>query len=119
MTVKTLPQHDPAARHQVLMVLDEFPLLGAMPTLTSAFAFVAATACACCSCSRARRRCGRLRPGRGGDRARQLRAEVVFGTKDLALTKELSERLGYDTVESLTRSGPRLRRLVEARPAER
>lgn len=33
--------------------------------------------------------------------------EVVFGTKDLKLTEELSARLGYDTVEGRTRSGPR------------
>jgi type IV secretion system protein VirD4 len=32
--------------------------------------------------------------------------EVVFGTKDLQLCKELSERLGYDTVEAHSRSGP-------------
>ena len=38
-------------------------------------------------------------------------AEVVFGTKDLGLAKELSERLGYDTVEAYSRSGPRFWRL--------
>ncbi|MDX2290684.1 MULTISPECIES: type IV secretory system conjugative DNA transfer family protein, partial [Streptomyces] len=38
-------------------------------------------------------------------------AEVVFGTKDLGLAKELSERLGYDTVEAYSRSSPRFWRL--------
>jgi type IV secretory pathway TraG/TraD family ATPase VirD4 len=41
LQVRTLPQHDPNARHQVLLVLDEFPLLGPMPVLAEAFAFVA------------------------------------------------------------------------------
>lgn len=108
VTVKTLPQHDPAARHQVLMVLDEFPLLGAMPTLTSAFAFVAGYGVRMLLVLQSK---AQMRATYGADVAATVLdncgAEVVFGTKDLALTKELSERLGYDTVESLTRSGPR------------
>ncbi len=108
VTVKTLPQHDPAARHQVLMVLDEFPLLGAMPTLTSAFAFVAGYGVRMLLVLQSK---AQMRAAYGPDVAATVLdncgAEVVFGTKDLALTKELSERLGYDTVESLTRSGPR------------
>lgn len=108
VTVKTLPQHDPAARHQVLMVLDEFPLLGAMPTLTSAFAFVAGYGVRMLLVLQSK---AQMRATYGPDVAATVLdncgAEVVFGTKDLALMKELSERLGYDTVESLTRSGPR------------
>ncbi len=108
VTVKTLPQHDPAARHQVLMVLDEFPLLGAMPTLTSAFAFVAGYGVRMLLVLQSK---AQMRAIYGADVAATVLdncgAEAVFGTKDLTLTKELSERLGYDTVESLTRSGPR------------
>jgi type IV secretion system protein VirD4 len=108
VTVKTLPQHDPAARHRVLMVLDEFPLLGAMPTLTSAFAFVAGYGVRMLLVLQSK---AQMRATYGADVAATVLdncgAEVVFGTKDLALTKELSERLGYDTVEALTRSGPR------------
>jgi type IV secretion system protein VirD4 len=106
VTVKTLPQHDPAAQHQVLMVLDEFPLLGAMPTLTSAFVAGYGVRMLLVLQSKAQ-----MRATYGPDIAATVLdncgAEVVFGTKDLTLMKELSERLGYDTVESLTRSGPR------------
>lgn len=108
VTVKTLPQHDPAARHQVLMVLDEFPLLGTMPTLTSAFAFVAGYGVRMLLVLQSK---AQMRAAYGPDVAATVLdncgAEVVFGTKDLALTKELSERLGYATVETLTRSEPR------------
>ena len=37
--------------------------------------------------------------------------EVVFGTKDNQLCNELSERLGYDTVDGVSRSGPRVWRV--------
>jgi type IV secretion system protein VirD4 len=36
-----------------------------------------------------------------------LGAEIVFGTDDPTLTKEVSERVGYDTVENVSRSAPR------------
>jgi type IV secretion system protein VirD4 len=36
-----------------------------------------------------------------------LGAEIVFGTDDPVLTKEVSERTGYDTVENVSRSAPR------------
>ncbi len=41
LTVQVLPQFDPKAKHQVLVLLDEFPLLGPMPVLADAFAYVA------------------------------------------------------------------------------
>ena len=108
VTVKTLPQHDPSAKHQVLVLLDEFPLLGAMPTLTSAFAFVAGYGVRMVLVLQSK---AQMRAIYGPDVTSTVLdncgAEVVFGTKDLALTKELSERLGYNTVEAITRSGPR------------
>lgn len=36
-----------------------------------------------------------------------LGAEIIFGTNDELLTKEVSERTGYDTVENVSRSAPR------------
>ena len=41
LNVRVLPEHDPAIAHHLLLLLDEFPLLGCMPMLASAFAFVA------------------------------------------------------------------------------
>jgi type IV secretion system protein VirD4 len=39
--------------------------------------------------------------------------EVVFGTKDRELTEELSARLGYDTVQGSSRTGPRFYRMFQ------
>jgi type IV secretion system protein VirD4 len=110
LTVRTLPQHDPEARHQVLMLLDEFPLLGPMPVLADAFAYVAGYNMRMMLIMQSKAQL-RDRDLYGPDKAEAILdncgVEVVFGTKDLKLTEELSARLGYDTVEGTSRSGPR------------
>ena len=114
LTVRTLPQFDPKAKHQVLMLLDEFPLLGPMPVLADAFAFVAGYGMRLMLVMQSK---AQLRDPAlyGPDKAAAILdncgAEVIFGTKDLGLAKELSERLGFDTVEAYSRSGPRFWRM--------
>ncbi len=110
LTVRVLPQHDPKAKHQVLVLLDEFPLLGPMPVLANAFAFVAGynMRLMLIMQSKAQLRDPALYgPDKAAAMLDNCGVEVVFGTKDLGLSKELSERLGYDTVDGLSRSGPR------------
>jgi len=110
LTVRTLPQHDPEAKHQVLVLLDEFPLLGPMPVLADAFAYVAGYNMRMMLIMQSKAQL-RDRDLYGPDKAEAILdncgLEVVFGTKDLKLTEELSARLGYDTVEGTTRTGPR------------
>ena len=112
--MRTLPQFDPKAKHQVLMLLDEFPLLGPMPVLADAFAFVAGYGMRLMLVMQSK---AQLRDPAlyGPDKAAAILdncgAEVIFGTKDLGLAKELSERLGFDTVEAYSRSGPRFWRM--------
>jgi len=110
LTVRTLPQHDPQAKHQVLVLLDEFPLLGPMPVLADAFAYVAGYNMRIMLIMQSKAQL-RDRDLYGPDKAEAILdncgLEVVFGTKDLKLTEELSARLGYDTVEGTTRTGPR------------
>ena len=118
LTVRVLPQHDPKAKHQVLVLLDEFPLLGPMPVLANAFAFVAGynMRLMLIMQSKAQLRDPALYgPDKAAAMLDNCGVEVVFGTKDLALTKELSERLGYDTVEGVSRSGPRFWRLFRGK----
>jgi type IV secretion system protein VirD4 len=115
LTVRTLPQHDPRAKHQVLMLLDEFPLLGPMPVLADAFAYVAGYNIRLMLIMQSKAQL-RDRALYGPDKAEAILdncgLEVVFGTKDLKLSEELSARLGYDTVEAASRSGPRFWRVV-------
>lgn len=118
LTVRTLPQFDPNAKYQVLVLLDEFPVLGPMPVLADAFAFVAGynIRLMLIMQSKAQLRDPDLY---GPDKAAAILdncgIEVVFGTKDLALSKELSERLGYDTVDGVSRSGPRFWRMFRGK----
>lgn len=115
LTVRTLPQHDARAKHQVLVLLDEFPLLGPMPVLADAFAYVAGYGIRLMLVMQSKAQL-RDRELYGPDKAAAILdncgLEVVFGTKDLKLTEELSARLGYDTVEGTSRSGPRFWQLL-------
>jgi type IV secretion system protein VirD4 len=116
VTIRTLPQHDPKTKHQVLLLLDEFPLLGPMPVLADAFAYVAGYNMRIMLIMQSKAQL-RDRDLYGPDKADAILdncgLEVVFGTKDLKLTEELSARLGYDTVEGTTRSGPRFWRAFQ------
>ena len=120
LTVQVLPQFDERAKHQVLVLLDEFPLLGPMPVLADAFAYVAGynMRIMLVMQSKAQLRDPALY---GPDKAVAILdncgVEVVFGTKNNDLAKELSERLGYDTVEGISRSGPRFWRAFRAKSA--
>ena len=102
------------------MLLDEFPLLGPMPVLADAFAYVAGynMRMMLVMQSKAQLRDPALY---GPDKAVAILdncgVEVVFGTKNNELAKELSERLGYDTVEGISRSGPRFWRAFRAKSA--
>jgi type IV secretion system protein VirD4 len=110
LTVRTLPQHDPRAKHQVFLLLDEFPLLGPMPVLADAFAYVRGYGIRLMLIMQSKAQL-RDRDLYGPDKAEAILdncgLEVVFGTKDLKLSEELSARLGDDTVEGTSRSGPR------------
>ncbi len=117
LTVRTIPQHDEKAKHQVLVLLDEFPLLGPMPVLADAFAFVAGYNMRLMLIMQSKAQL-RDRDLYGPDKAAAILdncgVEVVFGTKDLQLCNELSERLGYDTVEGYSSSGPRFWRMFRS-----
>jgi len=120
LTVQVLPQFDPKAKHQVLVLLDEFPLLGPMPVLADAFSYVAGynMRMMLVMQSKAQLRDPALY---GPDKAVAILdncgIEVVFGTKNNELAKELSERLGYDTVEGVSQSGPRFWRMFRGKAA--
>lgn len=110
LSVRELPSNDPLAKHQVFLLLDEFPLLGPMPVLADAFAYVRGYGMRMMLIMQSKAQL-RDRDLYGPDKAEAILdncgLEVVFGTKDQKLAEELSARLGYDTVEAASRSGPR------------
>ncbi|UZO95021.1 Protein virD4 (plasmid) [Roseomonas mucosa] len=110
LSVRELPANDPLAKHQVFLLLDEFPLLGPLPVLANAFAYVRGYGIRMMLIMQSKAQL-RDRDLYGPDKAEAILdncgLEVVFGTKDQKLAEELSARLGYDTVEAASRSGPR------------
>ena len=116
LSVRTMPKHDPTVKHQLLLLLDEFPLLGPVPVLADAFSYVAGYGIRMLLIMQSKAQL-RDRALYGPDKAAAILdncgLEVIFGTKDNDLAKELSERLGYDTVQGRSRSGPRFYRMFQ------
>lgn len=102
------PEEDPSIRHQALVILDEFARLGRMESLAEAAQYVRGYGLRFLYVVQ---NIAQLRAKYGPDGAQDILdntgAEIVFGTNDLTLTKELSERMGDDTVNVVTRNRPR------------
>ena len=99
---------DPLSRHQVLGILDEFVRLGRVPRLANANAFVGGYDLRLLYIVQDRRQ-PEEHYGLSGAKVMltSCGVEMMFRTKDSDLAREVSERLGYDTVEgtSETKSG--------------
>jgi len=102
------PDKDPTIQHQTLVILDEFIRLGKMESLSEASQYVRGYGFRLLYVVQSK---AQLRAKYGADAAEDLfdntGAEIVFGTNDLKLTKELSERMGDDTVTVTTQNRPR------------
>jgi len=115
VNVTTLPRKDETLKHKVLVLLDEFPVLGNMPAIADAFAFIAGYNIRMVPISQSH---GQMRDPKvyGADKARTIRencaVEVTFGVKGVPESEELSKELGYNTVVSTSRSGPALFRAL-------
>jgi type IV secretion system protein VirD4 len=108
VTCRTLPEDDPTVKHHVLMLLDEFPTIGAMPHLAKAFAFVAGY---WLRIALVLQDPPQLDGVYGRDMAKTILdncgVEVVFGTKNQELTEALSKRVGDNTMTAVTEQRPR------------
>ena len=102
------PEQDPTIQHQGLIILDEFARLGRMESLAEAAQYVRGYGIRLLYVIQNK---AQLRAKYGADAAEDIfdntGAEIVFGTNDLKLTKELSERMGDDTINVITKNRPR------------
>jgi type IV secretion system protein VirD4 len=102
------PEEDPTIQHQTLVILDEFARLGRMESLAEAAQYVRGYGMRLLYVVQNK---AQLRAKYGADSAEDIfdntGAEIVFGTNDLRLTKELSERMGDDTIDIVTLNRPR------------
>jgi len=93
--------------HQVLLLLDEFARLGHAEVLAKSFAYVAGYGLRLLPVLQSP---AQLRAEYGADVTEEILAncavEIAFAPKELRLANELSERLGYTTVRSPSRSRP-------------
>jgi len=102
------PEEDPTLTVQTLVMLDEFARLGRMDTLAQAAQYVRGYGLRMAFVIQNK---AQLRAIYGKDAAADifdnLGAEIIFGTADPDLTKEMEERLGDATVTITTRNRPR------------
>jgi type IV secretion system protein VirD4 len=104
-----LPEHNPALRHQVLMVMDEFPAFGRIPILTKSSGFLRAFNVRLLLIMQA---LSQIWDNYGENGAKTLlktlAARIFFAPKDMEDATEISNELGFTTVKSRSVSTPAL-----------
>lgn len=102
------PEEDPSITQQVLIVLDEFARLGRMNILAEAAQYVRGYGMRLVYIVQNKEQ---IRAKYGAESANDIfnncGLEVVFATNDHVLTKEFSERMGYDTHTVVNESRPK------------
>lgn len=108
LNTDSIPEQDASLEHQALIILDEFCRLGRMKSLAEAAQYVRGYGIRLLYIVQNK---AQLRAKYGPDAAEDIfdntGAEIVFGTNDLKLTKELSERMGDATLNITTLNRPR------------
>jgi len=110
LNVRLLPELDPEYRHPALLCLDEFPVLGAMTHLASAFAYIAGYGLrAMLVCQSPAQLSSPLLygPELASVILDNCGVECVFGTKNRNVAEDLSARIGDQTVQGITINRPR------------
>ena len=102
------PEQDPTIRHQVLVIMDEFIRFGFVQSLAEAAQYIRGYGVRLFYVVQNK---AQVRAKYGEDGAADIfdncGVEIIFGTNDLKLTKELSERMGDDTINVTTMNRPR------------
>ena len=108
LNTRVLPENDPEAKYQVLVLLDEFKRIGRATVLAEAFSYVRGYGIRLMPVIQTP---AQLEDVYGPATKREIMTncgtEVIFTPKDEQDARELSERLGYQTVKSTSRSAPR------------
>jgi type IV secretion system protein VirD4 len=111
LQTRTLPEHDPALAHQVLMLLDECAALGRIPILAESLSYLPGYNVRVALVIHTP---AQLREIYGTNAAetmlKSLAARIVFAAKDYSDAREISDELGTTTVrvKSVSRAAPGL-----------
>jgi len=107
LQTRELPEHDPALKHQVLMLLDEFTALGRIPIMAEAISYLPGYNVRVLLVIQTP---AQLREVYGVHSAetmlKSLAARIIFAPKDYADAREISDELGFTTVRVKTVSKP-------------
>jgi len=108
LQTQALPEHDPTLRLPVLMLLDEAAALGRIPIVAEAISYLPGYGVRTIIVVQA---LAQLREVYGADNAEtmlsSLAVRIVYAPKDARDSKDISELLGYTTVQSRSMSRPR------------
>ncbi len=102
-----LPEHNPALKHQLLLVLDEFTAIGRIPILLNSIAFVPGYNVRTLMVIQTPSQLDEVY-GQNGKKImlKTLAARIVFAPNDMEDARNISEELGYTTVKSRSRNVP-------------
>src|SRR5580700_6426785 len=107
LQTRELPERNPALRHQVMMLLDEFTALGRIPIIAEAISYLPGYNVRVVLVIQTP---AQLREVYGIHNAeimlKSLAARIVFAPKDFADAREISDELGFTTVPVRTVSKP-------------
>ena len=107
LQTRELPQRNPALKHQVMMMLDEFTAIGRIPIIAEAIAYLPGYNVRVVLVIQTP---AQLREVYGQNAAetmmKTLAARIAFAPKDVSDAREISEELGYTTVRVKSWSKP-------------
>ncbi|WP_435104899.1 type IV secretory system conjugative DNA transfer family protein [Arhodomonas sp. AD133] len=105
LNTRVLPEHDETLKHQVLLLMDEFPAVGYLGVIAKGVAFLAGYNLRLLPIYQSE---AQLRDTYGADPAKNIvdnmAVRVVFPPRDKDDAKDLSEELGDTTVKQVSRT---------------
>lgn len=108
LQTRELPEHNPALKYAVMMLLDEFTALGRIPIMAEAISYLPGYNVRVLLVIQTP---SQLREVYGMNNAetmlKSLAARIVFAPKDFADAREISDELGFTTVKARTESKSR------------
>ena len=107
LQTRTLPEHDPTLKCQVLMLLDEFTALGRIPIIAESVSYLPGYNVRVLLVIQTPAQLREVYGANGAETMlKSLAARIVFTPKDIADAREISDELGNTTVKVKTHSRP-------------
>ena len=109
LQTRTLPEHDPTLKRQVLMLLDEFTALGRIPIIAESVSYLPGYNVRVLLVIQTPAQLREVYGANGAETMlKSLAARIVFAPKDVGDAREISDELGNTTVKVKTHSRPLL-----------